>query len=231
MKFLVIFLVVTTLNPPLQDKMKTYQVQKISQDLVIDGEGHDPLWESANELTDFSYPWQDGTPSMTSFKALHSETWLYCLFTVSDSAVKVFVKDNHKREAVRSDRAEIFFMADSSMSPYYCLEIDPLARVFDCKGEFYRKLDTSWSWPEGQLVVMSHRNENGYTIEIAISKNSLTELRLLNNNELTAGLYRADCIALVNDHATFRWISWVKPDSDKPDFHIPSSFGKMILSK
>jgi hypothetical protein len=211
------------------ETLKIYQVNPITEGIAITGDGSNSLWKHAVEIDDFTYPWETEKPSVTSFRALHDEKWLYCLFTVQDSDIKLYVDKNEKREAVRSDRTEIFLRKDASMSPYYCLEIDALARVFDCKAEFYRKLDTAWSWPEGHLITRSNRTEKGYTIEIAISKSSLTDLGLLNNNTIEAGLYRADCIELNGREAKFRWISWVKPDSASPDFHIPSSFGILKL--
>jgi hypothetical protein len=214
---------------PREEHNKVYQVKKITEEITITGKGDNALWEKADVLTDFTYPWETEKPPRTSFKALHSNEWLYCLYEVEDASIKIYVDTNEKREAVRSDRTEIFFKKDDRMSPYYCLEIDPLARVFDCKGEHYRKLDTNWSWPAGQLLVKANLRKDGYTIEIAISKSSLKDLELLNDKTLLAGLFRADCVELKGKEADFRWISWVKPVSETPDFHIASAFGKLML--
>lgn len=212
-----------------EDERKTYAVKKITKQLTVTGKGDDPLWNDALQLDDFVYPWEADTPPLTSFKALHNDDWLYCLFDVHDDNINVYVHTNEKRESVRSDRVEIFLKKDDKMSPYYCLEIDALARVFDCTGEFYRMLDAKWSWPAGHLVTKSFRKSNGYSVEIAISKQSLNDLGLINDSKIQAGLYRADCVSLNNDQADFRWISWVRPDSSNPDFHIPSSFGTLQL--
>lgn len=210
--------------------IKSYEVRRINEELNITGKGDDPLWKNAVELTDFIYPWEDAKPSFTSFKALHSRDSLYCLFDVKDEEVLIYVDTNEESEAIYSDRAEIFLRKDPSMSPYYCLEIDPIPRIFDCKGEFHLNLDKDWTWPKGHLIVKTDRKEDGYTIEIAISKKSLRDLELLNDNKIEAGLYRAECVKLYGMDATFRWISWIKPDSEKPDFHIPSSFGILKLN-
>jgi hypothetical protein len=206
-----------------------YQVERIQDQLVINGKGDSPLWKKANELTDFTFPWEDATPPLTSFRAIHNDDWIYFLFTVQDNDVKIYVHTNEKTGAVRSDRTEIFLRKDSSMSPYYCLEIDAIARIFDCRAEFYRKLDTSWSWPKGQLLAQSTRTDNGYITEIAISKRSLNDLGLINDNKIEAGIFRAECVQLNEGNAVFRWISWVKPDSPTPDFHTPSAFGILQL--
>ena len=58
---------------------------------------------------------------------------------------------------------------------------------------------------------------------------SLKELNLLNNNELQAGLFRGECLKIRDPESSFSWISWIKPESVRPDFHIPSSFGVIKL--
>jgi hypothetical protein len=214
-----------TLTP---HKNKSYAVKQIAGELEITGKGDNPLWKKANELSDFSYPWEKEKAPVTKFRALHNDGWLFCLFDVSDDNITVHVDKNDKSEVGSSCRAEIFFRINDKLSPYYGLEMDPNARVMDYKAEFYRKFDSNWSWPAGHLKIRSNKRKDGYTIELAISKSSLKELGLLKNKTLEAGLYRGDC-QMVNDTCAFKWISWVKPDSATPDFHIPSSFGILQL--
>jgi hypothetical protein len=106
--------------------------------------------------------------------------------------------------------------------------MDPMGRVLDYKAVFYRIFDYEWTWPGShQLNVKSAFTASGYIVEGSITLDSLRELGLLNGNEIQAGLYRGECLSL-RDHE-FAWISWVKPSSDRPDFHIPSSFGVIRL--
>lgn len=214
-----------------KESTKTYHVKRTSEDITITGKGDAPQWAGASVLSDFSYPWEDGQqqPSPTAFKALHNERWLYCLFVVQDNNVNIYTDKHEKREVVWSDRAEIFFKIDDQLTPYYCLELDPSGRILDYIGEHYRKFDFQWRWPAGGLIVKTHLTSQGYTIELAISKQSLTSLGLLKDNTLQAGLYRADCISLNGKDAKFKWISWIKPKSETPDFHIASSFGSLKL--
>jgi hypothetical protein len=86
-----------------------------------------------------------------------------------------------------------------------------------------------WSWPAGQLIIKTSRTSDGYVVEVAISKSSLNQMGLIKGKTMEAGLYRGNCVSLVGNQATFKWISWIKPDSEKPDFHIPSSFGVLSL--
>lgn len=220
---------ITTLSDH-RDSVKSYAVKKAPQDLTLTGKGDDPRWKNASILSDFSYPWEVDTALPTKFRALHSEHWLYCLFEVTDPAVNIRTETNNKYEVASSSRAEIFFKIDDELDPYYCLEIDPLGRVLDYQAQSYRKFDQTWEWPKDQLVVKTSRSEDGYTIEIALSKRSLRDLNLLHDNTLKAGLFRADCAVNPSGETVFKWVSWVRPDSATPDFHIPSSFGLFQLT-
>lgn len=207
----------------------TYSIRKIDEEISLTGKGDDPKWQQARPLTDFSYPWEKEAAPPTTFKALHNDDWVYFLFIVADDDVNIRKETNHKSEVAASSRAEIFFRIDERLAPYYCLEIDPLGRVLDYEARYHRKFDTNWSWPKDQLVIKSDQRKDGYSVEFAISKKSLQQLKLLKNNTLEAGLFRANCAFKANGEADFKWISWLQPDAKTPDFHIPSSFGTLRL--
>lgn len=226
---IVVFVATVWVMAPEKNGMKEYEVRKIANDLSLSGTGEDPHWATALVLNDFRYPWESEAAPRTSFRALHNDRWLYCLFDVEDHDVYIFRDRNVKTEVASSCRAEIFFRIDEKLSPYYCLEMDAAGRVMDYRGHHYRKFDLDWSWPTGQLIVKAHQTAKGYTVELAVSKASLKELGLLRNGALEAGLFRGDATPKNNREQEFRWISWVKPDAPTPDFHIPSSFGRLLL--
>ena len=225
-----IIVMTTVIELTSSEPLKSYSVQGINKkEIVITGKGDDPQWKNAIELTAFIYPWEKETPPYTSFKALHSKDWLYCLYKVKDDHINVFVKTNEKSDVLYSDRVEIFFRKNAQMSPYYGLEIDPHARVYDYQAEYQRDFMPTWSWPAGELLVKANKATDGYTVEIAISKKSLRQLELLKEKRIEAGLYRGDCIQITEDNSKIKWISWVRPNSSTPNFHIPSSFGVLEL--
>lgn len=224
-----ILIVVTTVTLQSTEKIKTYNIRRTTAEPILSGKGDDPQWKGAEVLTDFHFPWEKEKPYPTTFRALHDDKWVYFLFDVTDPAVHVEIKTNNKMEVAASSRAEIFFKTDDRLDPYYCLEIDPNARVLDYEARHHRQFDVAWSWPKDHLLIKTDRRKDGYTVEFAITKTSLTQLGLLKNNSLQAGIFRADCTPNPGAEPDFKWISWVKPDSPTPDFHIPSSFGLLIL--
>ena len=216
----------------LADGPKTYTVENIhNNEIAVSGKGDSKLWAKAKQLKDFAYPWENKRSTTTSFKALHNKDWFYCLYEVQDADLKVYVDKNDKLEVVNSDRVEIFFRKDERMMPYYGLELDPNGRVLDYQAEYHRKFNPTWSWPAGELIVKASRTADGYRVEVAIQKESLKKLGLLNGNKIEAGVFRAECTSLVGDQATMSWISWLMPASETPDFHIPSAFGTLVLSE
>ncbi|MEP7323821.1 MAG: sugar-binding protein [Saprospiraceae bacterium] len=212
---------------------KTYEVKSITKGaLNINGKGDNSIWNQANVLSDFQYPWNEGTPPTMTFQALHDRDYLYGLYRVVDpKKILIYQLNNSKREILSSDRVEIFFRKNEKMDPYYGLELDAAGRIYDQEAYYHRKFNADWTWPAGELKVKAEVNSTGYTLEFAISKKSLIKLGLLKDNTIEAGLYRGECIELEGNQAEFKWISWVKPDSQTPDFHIPSSFGMLILEK
>lgn len=209
---------------------QTYNVKKIPRNVLhITGKGDNKTWNKAAILTDFSYPWEKEKAPATSFSALWDGVWLYCLYHVQDDSVITLIKKNDKIEVGASDRVEIFMARDSAMTPYYCLEMDATGRVLDYKASYYRKMDYTWQWPQKQFIIKTAASKDGYIVEIAISIQSLKDLGLLQNKQLRAGLFRAECKSIRDGKAGLRWISWVKPNSAKPDFHIPSALGALVL--
>ena len=189
-------------------------------------------WREEDELTDFIYPWENGIPAPPlKFSAMYDEKWFYWLFDVEDENVKIYVDKNKKEEVVHGDRVEIFFSTDAELSSYYCLEVDPLGRVFDYHARYYRNFDPTWEWPSGELRVHARQSEHGYSVAGMLSIDSLKKLGLLKNDTLMCGLYRGKCIEVDLKKPNMKWISWADPATVTPDFHLPSSFGTFQLKR
>ena len=207
--------------------LKTYIVKRVKETPDLkETKVNASFFDGADALSDFSYPWErDVNAPPLIFKAVHDNQWLHFLFCVKDFNIKIHVDKNEKEEVVHGDRVEIFFSKDEALSSYYCLEIDPLGRVYDYHASHYRKFDSRWHWPKGHLGVRAEYYETGYNVSGMISIHSLEDYGLLKNKNIHCGLYRGKCLEVNLKNEKMKWISWVSPDSVTPDFHIPSSFG------
>jgi arylsulfatase A-like enzyme len=214
----------------IQPQAKTYSITNIrSSSIHVDGNLED-IWNKAHLLSDITAPWNDSLTFVNEFKALHNEENIYFSFVVKDD--DIHLENNYEDEesnAVRSDRVELFFRRPYHLSPYYAFEMDAQSRLFDSRGLFYQRIDSSWDIDENEFRIQTSFTDSGYILEGMISKKVLKELDLVGSDgSITTGIFRGN---YHSDSDKVEWISWVKPTSDKPDFHIPSSYGKMILEE
>ncbi|MCB0657636.1 MAG: carbohydrate-binding family 9-like protein [Saprospiraceae bacterium] len=207
----------------------SYPVNHTDQPISISGQGDDPGWATATILTDFINPWSPDPVPPTQFQALWDDQYFYFLYQVEDRNIIAPGDPNDKRGVLPSDRVEIFFKANGEMDPYYCLEMDPRGRVLDYIARFYRQVDFDWEWPEDALVVKASQTENQYVVEGRITLKSLREMGILSGSQMEAGLFRGDYFPVKGKENQVHWISWIQPESQKPDFHLPSAFGFLNL--
>ena len=214
--------------PP--DSTKVYHVKQPNSDsfnyATLSQKG---AWDEAEITTDFTYPWRPETPPPTTFRALHDDTYFYFLYEVADTSSYVSTETGQETDVINSDRVELFFLSKGTMNPYYCLEIDPSALVFDYESRFYRKTNEPWTWPADQIDIKALPYENGYAIAGRITLSSLRALGAIQEGKMQVGLFRANVVGSTPDGPDFRWISWVIPQAAEPDFHIPSAFGTFVL--
>ena len=230
------FIIVFGLAYSLALGQEKYEAQFIGdQGIIVDARATDLAWSKGNELLAFTYPWQDENAPYTSFKGVWDKTNFYFIYEAKDDDIVLFedCKGNDEFCAVASDRIEIFFRNKDTKKSYYSLEMDVKGRVFDSKSNFVDRSQFSneWDWPTGHLIIKGRRTDGGYIVEGKISLQSLRDLDILEKGSMYAGLYRGEYISKKGDKPTVKWISWVKPDSKTPNFHIPSSFGIINLSE
>ena len=227
--------------PSFAQTSKVYEARRLGlgQSISINGRGGDPRWQSANVLTDFSFPWTRRTPPLTEFRALCNEHHLYFRFDVTDADVVLGEGANAMDKVIGSDRAEIFFSTGPKLNPYYGIEIDPRGEVLDYEAMFHRQMNFDWSC-DG-LVVATSLSEVGYIVEAIIPIATFKTLGCLHRDDtgdyLLAGLYRAEFshapasepVIPVSAPVIEDWISWINPQVATPDFHVPTSFGMIRL--
>ncbi|MEY3052028.1 MAG: hypothetical protein RLY31_1813 [Bacteroidota bacterium] len=212
-----------------EDCQKTYAVRRCDEAPQIDGHADPAEWSSALVLTDFSLPWESVTAPLTIFLALHDRDYLYFCYVVADTNLVLWNHVDEEMDIVYEDRVELFFAADRELDAYYCFEIDALGRALDNSGRLGMPIEPDWNCPGSLLKGMVR--EDGYTVEGRIPLASLAEMGVYRPGEpILTGLYRAEFNGTGHPRSPdMHWISWIRPDSEKPNFHIPSSFGCLVL--
>ncbi len=204
--------------------MKTYSVRRAPSG--------DVQWSLASTLSDFTFPWQPDKAPLTEFRALYDEQFLHFRFDCIDDDL-VLANGKSARESVEgSDRVELFFAPSLALDPYYCLEIDPRANVHDYRCRSYRKFEWDWRFPGLSATAGIDPERNRYWVQAQLPLDTLRALEVLKPSarELYAGVYRAEFSHLPDGSIHFGWLPWVNPHTEKPDFHVPGSFGRFELA-
>ena len=225
---------------------KTYKVRRLPEaGIRLDGRDDDPAWSQAAVEKHFIFPWKQATAPPTEFRALWDDAYLYFTFRMEDADVVVLDKLRDEEDAVFEDRAEMYFSRDDRMQDYYCVEVDSRGRAFDYRGSYYRRLDPTWNWKG--LETKGSPLPDGYVVEGRIPLASFEALGfppLAAGVKIRWGAYRAEfshdrsgrpAVVRESIHNLGRrldgpppieaWMSWVDPNTEQPDFHVPTSLG------
>ncbi len=185
-------------------------------------------WSPINRITNFHSPWSLNPIPPMVFRGVIYKHYFHFLFEVYDNDILVYQEKDDPADVLHSDRVELFFARDAAMNEYYCLEMDALGRLLDYSASYYRQFDYNWTWPENGLALSAGLNDSGYWVKGKLSLDSLKQLKLIHDNAMFCGIYRGKCLQK-RLNPSFEWISWNIPASHQPDFHIPSSLGKLVL--
>ena len=210
---------------------KTYFVNKVEDESFDYDKDPDNLWSLANILSDFSYPWREENSNLTLFRALHDNRFFYFRYDVVDPKIYTDKKTGNETDVMNSDRVEIFFLANKKMNPYYCLEMDAEGNLFDYLAKYYRQNNFEWNWPTDHIELKAFKKRNGYGISGKINLEYLRKIQALQADSMYLGLFRADINEYEDGKPVFKWISWIEPNAEEPDFHIPSAFGRFVMSQ
>lgn len=189
----------------------------------------EPVWSMAELMTDFTFAWENKPTPKTEFRALWNQQDLHFRFDCQDDDLVLADGATVKDRALGSDRVEIFFAPDLSLNPYYCLEMTPRGDALAYKAKFYREID--WDWSCRGLHLEAQIQGNHYTVSGRIPLSTLFELNVLkpHSRDFKVGVYRAEFSHNTDGSVHSGWMPWVNPQTDKPDFHVPSSFGMFNL--
>ena len=155
---------------------KEYQINHTDQLKSLNDAQNEAVWQQAEVLTDFIYPWEKETPPKTDFRALWSDDALYFRFIADDKDIQLGDNADKDQAVLDSDRVELFFATSPELKPYYTAEMDPKGRTFDAKANYYREVDPSWNWETLQTV--GEMTPNGYVLTGKIDLDEFTRLNL-----------------------------------------------------
>ncbi len=197
-----------------------FEISFVQQSIIIDAKLDD--WKGGNPTIGLTDPWGLNSKDETQFdyKIIYGSFYFY--FKSKDSSITISPFTNELSVA-EGDRVELFFSKNKDLSKYYCLEIGPMGDVLDYQAKYYRKFNEEWNF--NSLEIASSVLDYGYIIEGKIRLEELEELNL--KEDIYLGVFRAD----FHDKDKVNWYTKVIPDSETPDFHIPSAFEGISIDK
>jgi hypothetical protein len=193
--------------------------------IEIDGRQEEKSWLDAVAITSFTNPWDKDVNPYTSLRMLKDDEHLYFYYEVADEEVILDPTFSKEDDVGKEDRVELFFSKDKDMQEYYCFEMDPKGRTLAYVAKHYRKVDFNWDAPEG-FKIATREFSGGYAVEGLIPLGFLNPL--VKDGAVYMGAYRAE-FSKKEGGTLENWLTWVDPKTPKPDFHVPSSLGKLML--
>jgi hypothetical protein len=202
-----------------------YSATTVADGLIsLDGERTEDVWQLSDSIGSFTNPWNSGICPETSLSMLKDSKYLYFFFDVKDDDLVMEDGFSNERDVEKEDRVELFFSKDKEMNDYYCFEMDAKGRVLSYRCSYYRNFNFDWDVPAGFVVAGSIRS-GGYSVEGAIPIGFLSDF-LHNGEFIYFGAYRAE-FSKKEGVIVENWLTWNNPLTAKPDFHVPSSLGKL----
>lgn len=181
----------------------------------------------------FTFPWAAKPAPRTEFRANIAGGRLHFAFDCDDRDLVIAREWRGESTLDGEDRVEIFFARDATLSRYFCIEIDALGRVHDYAASHYRKFDSAWDCPG--LRTAARRTKSGYRVDASLPLSALSTMMsrpVRSSDTVLAGLFRAEFYGSeprTHGDADDNWLSWVRPTTKTPDFHVPSAFTHFTL--
>jgi uncharacterized protein (DUF362 family) len=196
-----------------------------SDAVALDGRADDAVWSRA-PVTQWSTDWSGAsTKTRTRARFAWSADALYVLFELDGAGL--FVDHTRpvekEREALfREDCVELFLGHDADNPRHYLeIEFGPFGHFYDLEVVLGKKHDTDWS---SGLTVKTTQDAAHHraVIEARLSAPEIVKA-LKKGAKLPLGLYRME------GKAPRQYLAWSPTRTKKPNFHVPTAFGRLVL--
>ncbi|WP_373495510.1 carbohydrate-binding family 9-like protein [Aquiflexum sp.] len=212
-----------------------YQVNRLDQEIMIDGVWEKPAWENvpALEITHIMGNKPHFLPT-TFTKLLYDDENIYGIFLVKDRFVHCLVQETNGH--VSGDPCVEFFFSPDGSNPlyYFNLEINcggvPLMQYVTLPRKEYQfldehdilKVEIAHSLPE--KVFPEIENDTIWTIEFKLPLKILKQYAEI--SQPRPGVkWNANFYKTASTTSNPHYLTWSLVDNPKPDFHLPQYFG------
>jgi hypothetical protein len=237
---IVLFMIVSSFRPaPDPESGSVYKVVKLKKPMKIDAVWEKKQWKNVSELEITNY--MGNIPvfrPVTRAKMMYDKENIYVIFQVQDCYVRCLT--NQINGPVWQDSAVEFFFAPDISSPekYFNLETNcggtPLLHYNliprrDSKRldvEDIKQIEIVSSLP--QLIDPEISNPLTWTIEYKIPLSMLEKYGSV-NRPAKGVEWRANFYKIAENSSNPHYITWSVVENDKPNFHMPKFFGRLVF--
>lgn len=188
----------------------------------------DATW-AAVPATHFSTDWSGAETGIgTDVRVAWAKDALYMQWKLSDAGFNVDESkptDVDRPQLYNEDCTEVFIGTQTEdPHKYYEIEIGPLGHFLDLTVDPKAKLDvkTQIAWSSGAKIVTNpDRAAHKDTIDVTFTSPDIVSA-LKSGASLPLAFYRME-------GKPRKYLAWSPTKTPKPDFHVPSAFGRLIL--
>ena len=202
--------------------MKEYIAKKVNSRMNI----NDERWASAN-VAELDYIWENYFPSPYTTKAqmVHSDEGITVRLTTNEWPIRVTAMSFNSRICIDSCM-EFFFIPNMDDPDYINLEVNPAAVALTAKGPGRGDRPRLDIHGEDVKIETSVVGEAGWTAMAFISYGFL-----LKHYSHCAKTMRANFYKCGDETVRKHFSTWNPISIEKPDYHRPEYFGRIILSE
>lgn len=202
--------------------MKEYIAKKVNSRMNI----NDERWSLADVAT-LDYVWQDSFPSpyITKAQLVHSDEGITVRLSTNEWPITVTAMSYNSAICIDSCM-EFFFIPNMDEDEYINFEMNPAAIALTAKGPGRHSRPRIDIHGENVKIESSVIGEEGWTVMAFISYDFLLKHYTHCGKEMRANFYKCGDKTVEKHYST-----WNPIPTEKPDYHRPEYFGKIILSE
>ncbi|MDX1984820.1 MAG: carbohydrate-binding family 9-like protein, partial [Bryobacteraceae bacterium] len=211
-----------------------YDVYRAAGRIVIDGILDEPAWRQAPAAGDFHFNWwKSGEKEQTVAKLLWDDENLYVSYYCHDKHIAAQVIERHGPVSL-DDSVEIFLSPNPAKPRnYYGFEMNVIGTMLNFiradwyKGPFFSepegvRLRTSF---HGMRVKQDAAGDNHWILEVAIPLKNF-EKDAAHTPPVEGDTWRVN-LNRAGGKTNAQYSTWSPVASEKPNFHVPESFGQV----
>jgi hypothetical protein len=226
-------------NETMIKKESVYKIARLMQPMKIDADWDKPQWKNVQpvEITNYMGNMPGFKPEAKA-KMMYDNDNIYVIFQVKDRYVRCLTKEING--PVWEDGAVEFFFAPDIKEPllYFNLETNcggtplmhynlvPRKESKVLSNEDIRKVEIAHTLP--QIIDPEMKEPVTWTLEYRIPLAMLEKYSMITHPEKGVE-WKANFYKIAENSSNPHYITWALVENDKPDFHKPEFFGKLIF--